>query len=73
MLWLMCLGQLKDLWPLNKATANIVRSLGPDLSQLAIELDNPGMVMSELFPDEPLKHHLHVIVWKDGKLCHSFC
>jgi hypothetical protein len=69
----MCWGQLKDPLPLNKATADTVRSLGPDLSQLAVELDDPGMVISELFPDEPLKYHLHVIVWKDGKPCHSFC
>ena len=62
MLQLMDFGQLKDPLPLTKAIADTVRSLGPDLSQFAVELDDPGMVVSELFPDAPLKHYLHVIV-----------
>jgi hypothetical protein len=55
-------GQLKDPLPLTKAIADTVRSLGPYLSQFAVELDDPGMVVLGLFPDAPLKLHLHIIV-----------
>ena len=79
-------GQLKDPLPLTKAIANTVRSLGPNCSKFAVELDDPGMDVLELIPDVALKH-LHVIVQvlfpgdhykftgalKDGKLCHLFC
>jgi hypothetical protein len=61
-LQLMDFGQLKDPLPLTIAIADTVTSLGPDLSQFAVELDDPGMVVLELFPDAPLKRHLHVIV-----------
>jgi hypothetical protein len=36
--------------------------LGTDLSQFAIQLDEPGKEISALFPEEPPKNHLHVIV-----------
>jgi hypothetical protein len=75
-------GQLKDPLPLTKAIADTVRSLGPDLSKFADELDDAGMDVLELFPDVPLKC-LHVIVQvlfpgdhhklKDGKPRYSFC
>jgi hypothetical protein len=35
---------------------------GTNLSQFAIQLDEPGKEMLALFPEEPLKNHLHVIV-----------
>jgi hypothetical protein len=36
--------------------------LGTDLSQFAIQLDEPGKEMSVLFPEEHPNNHLHVIV-----------
>jgi hypothetical protein len=85
-LQLMDFGQLKDPLPLTKAIADTVRSLGPDLSKFAVELDDLRMDVLELFPDAPLKR-LHVIVQvlfpgdhhkfagalKDSKPRHLYC
>ena len=45
-----------------QAFVETLRLLGTDLSQFAVELDNPGRDISELFPHVPMKCHLHVIV-----------
>jgi hypothetical protein len=45
-----------------KTLSDDLKSLGTDLSQFAAQLDDPSKTMLALFPEAPLKKHLHVIV-----------
>ncbi|KIM77705.1 hypothetical protein PILCRDRAFT_11794 [Piloderma croceum F 1598] len=59
-----------NLWMLNeplpttphKILSERLSLLGTDFSQFAIELEEPGREISEIFSQPPLKGHLHVIV-----------
>ncbi|KIM75050.1 hypothetical protein PILCRDRAFT_13870 [Piloderma croceum F 1598] len=58
------LWQLKKPLPITttKALSDDLTLSGTDLLQFAIQLDEPGKEVSALFPEEPPKNHLHVIV-----------